>query len=456
MFRALLYRELQLGLAGFTLRFSLLILTVLTPLSAYTQAGYYSQEIADYQIRQRIHQAENTASYVLVTRAVPPLLPVFNGVYSQLPSEVALRSGASYMQPSSEDLKPLDQLFPRPDLSLIVGVLMTLMAILLGHDSITGERERGTLKLLLASPVSRRVILAAKFAAVASLMVACLAYTLALYITLLAIFNGGPFRLATPNVAEVATIFLFACLMLLVFSTLGIAVSTMVKRSETALAISVGISVFTLFIWPSVSPYLASRFWPVTQSRQTAQQRLLDKEGELIEAELASHRQSAADLKERRVDVEEAWRHYNELNLYWVGRKREEIAGLIEIRQREVRQQQMAARNISLASPYGAFKEALASLCGTGLKDYDEFLAAAERYYTEEFTPASLRSYSQERPWSPRSAESGSFNIRPFQMTASSLKERLGDTYLAMGLLIGEIVLLLAVAFLRFDYYDVR
>ena len=51
------------------------------------------------------------------------------------------------------------------DWAFIIGFLGTLLALLLTHDSIAGEKEGGTLRQTLANPVPRHLLLLGKYAA---------------------------------------------------------------------------------------------------------------------------------------------------------------------------------------------------------------------------------------------------------------------------------------------------
>ena len=62
---------------------------------------------------------------------------------------------------SSED-DDLMQTLVRIDFTTVVAVLLSFLAVVIGFDCICGEREQGTLRLLLANPVSRVSIVAAK------------------------------------------------------------------------------------------------------------------------------------------------------------------------------------------------------------------------------------------------------------------------------------------------------
>jgi Cu-processing system permease protein len=50
-----------------------------------------------------------------------------------------------------------------PSLVTLTGLLVPLVALVLGHDAIVGERERNTLGLLLSLPVSRPGVVLAKY-----------------------------------------------------------------------------------------------------------------------------------------------------------------------------------------------------------------------------------------------------------------------------------------------------
>src|SRR5262245_33276380 len=150
MFQSLFRRELRETFFSFTFLSALVALTVLVPLSAYIQARYYRRMVEDYTLRQKIHRAENGVQSAVLSRPLPPLLPFFNGVLDRLPDEFRLRNDTATTDPLSGDLTPLDRLFPKVDLSFIVGVLLTLITILLAQGRIAREREQGTLKLILA------------------------------------------------------------------------------------------------------------------------------------------------------------------------------------------------------------------------------------------------------------------------------------------------------------------
>jgi ABC-type transport system involved in multi-copper enzyme maturation permease subunit len=455
MFQTILRRELKGILSSFIFLSSLVVLTVMVLLSAHIQARYHKSLIEDYARRQVIHQAENTEQAIVLTRPPPLLLPFFNGVFDSLPDEYRLRSDLVSADPLSGDLMPLDWLFPKIDLSFITGVLMTLMAILLPHNTIAGDRERGTLRLILAGPISRRTVLTAKLTSIILPMSVTLGYVVALYIVVVVAFSGGIIGLSAVSVSELAIYTLVAALVLIVFVALGIAASITVKHSSVALAVCASIWIGAVQIWPSLGPYIASSFKPVP-GREAVQREIASKEKELIQAELVEQRKNAAELKAQNAGVEIAWQRYLELKRKWVERRNEEIGRMNDERERQIRDQQIFAKRLVLLSPYGAFKEVLGHLCGTGLESYDQFLASVERYGQQEFLPASFDLLSRQKPWLGESKPDDRIQLRLFQAPSPTLAERLAAALWPLSLLVIEMVFLIAVGMFRFERYDVR
>jgi ABC-type transport system involved in multi-copper enzyme maturation permease subunit len=455
MFRTILRRDLQETGASFTFLSALVALTILIPLSAYIQAGHYQRVVEDYAIRQSIHQSENSAQSIILVHPVPPLAPFFNGAYDGLPDEFRLRNDSATTNTPSGDITPLDWLFPKIDLSFIIGVLMTLLTILLAHDTIAGDREQGALKLILAGPIQRRTVLAAKVTGVILSTTAILIYIVFLYTIVVTVFSNGTVDLSVLNLSELTVFMLVAIIVLIVIAALGVAISASVKRSSVSLFACASIWIVIILIWPTFGPYIASSSKPVTPP-EAFQRDMASKEKELIQEELAEHRKTAADLKTQHVGVEAAWRRYLELRRKWIERRNEEIGRLVRERRKQIHDQQTFARRISLFSPYVAFKEVLGSLCGTGLESYDEFLTTVERYRQQEFIPKGLDLRSRQKPWLNAANPDDRLQLPPLQAPSPTLSKRLAAAAWPLSILIAEMVILTMLGFLIFERYDVR
>ena len=455
MFLTILRRELQETGANSILLSALVAMTILVPLSAYIQAGDYQRMVEDYAIRQSIHQTENSSQSIVLIRPTPPLAPFFNGAYDSLPDEFRLRNDTATTNTPSGDLTPLDWLFPKIDLSFIIGVLMTLLTILLAHYTIAGDREQGALKLILAGPIGRRTVLAAKVTGVILPTTVILIYIVFLYTIVVTVFSEGTFDLSGGNLSALAVFTLVAIIVLIVTAALGVAVSASVQRSSVSLFACASIWIVIILIWPTFGPYIASSSKPVAPP-EAFQRDMASKEKELVREELAEHRKTAADLKAGQVGVEAAWRRYLELRRGWIERRNEEIGRLVNERKEHVHDQQAFARRISLFSPYVAFKEVLGSLCGTGLESYDEFLVAVEQCRQQEFIPKGLDLRSRQKPWLNAASPGDRLQLRPLQTPSPTLSKRLAAAAWPLSILIAEMIILLTLGALSFERYDVR
>lgn len=124
--------------------------------------------------------------------------------------------------------------------------LIPLIALLLAHDAIVGEMERGTLLLLLSYPIGRRQIVLGKF----------IGHTLILSVaTLVGYGAAGAALIAAGAPVSASSWTSFACmigssiLLGAVFTAIGYLVSASVSQRSTAGGIALGIWLFFVIIY---------------------------------------------------------------------------------------------------------------------------------------------------------------------------------------------------------------
>jgi len=147
------------------------------------------------------------------------------------------------------------------NLATMVGYFAPIMGLALGFDAISGEREKGTLKVTLAQPVFRDTVINGKFLA------ALLAISLATGIASIVDIGGSVLVLGiTPTVEDVARFMLFLLFSILFAMTYyGIAVflSTVLKRTTQSVIIGVVLWAVFTFVIPIVSSLVAFAFMPI-------------------------------------------------------------------------------------------------------------------------------------------------------------------------------------------------
>lgn len=115
--------------------------------------------------------------------------------------------------------------------------LVPLMALLLAFDAIAGEVERGTIQLVLATPVSRTTLIAGKFFGHLTVLAIAILVGYGTACAVIYAFAGGSIDGLIANVRLIVT-----CMGLgAVFLALGYVASTLSRQSGTAAAFVVAI-----------------------------------------------------------------------------------------------------------------------------------------------------------------------------------------------------------------------
>lgn len=123
--------------------------------------------------------------------------------------------------------------------SLVI-YLIPLIALILGYDAIVGERERGSLDLLLSMPITRLELLLGKFAGLSAALACATLAGFGLVGGLLA------YQLDTEALYHYAGFMLSAILLGMVFLSLAVMVSVIAK--DRARASGAAIAVWFLFV----------------------------------------------------------------------------------------------------------------------------------------------------------------------------------------------------------------
>jgi len=125
-----------------------------------------------------------------------------------------------------------------PSLVTLAGLFVPLVALILGHDAVVGERERNTLGLLFSLPVTKAEVVLAKFSG--RLVALVCAVTIGLSAALLINQQGGRFLLAMTG----QTLLLGAA-----FLSIGILISTLFQRQVTAVSVVVCVWFLLVFFY---------------------------------------------------------------------------------------------------------------------------------------------------------------------------------------------------------------
>src|SRR4029078_5907507 len=134
---------------------------------------------------------------------------------------------------------------------VVLSILVPIMAIGLGFDSINGEYNRRTMSRILAQPIYRDALLLGKFLAGLSTI------TISLITLWLLVMGFGLLRLGIPPSAEAMgrlVVFLMVTIAIVgVWLSLAMLFSIVFRSTATAALVSLGLWLFLSLLWPGLA-----------------------------------------------------------------------------------------------------------------------------------------------------------------------------------------------------------
>ena len=280
MLKILVRKEILAHLLSyrFVLTFSLFFVLVVS--SVQIIALTYDRQVASYATARRAEEEKlkETGDFRSLRRTgfraekPPNPLSVFAvGLEREMSRSLYVSRSQEVKLGRSKYANPLFTLFSAPDLVYIVNIVGSLLALLFAFDAVCGEKQEGTLRLIMANAVPRDLILIAKW--IGGYTVLILTFLTAILIALLFAQLTTALRFTTAEWSAFALILGVAALYISVFYALGLMVSTLTHRAATSLVLSFLIWVLLVLVIPNTAPILARALAPVPSGGVVAGQR---------------------------------------------------------------------------------------------------------------------------------------------------------------------------------------
>lgn len=256
------------------------------------------------------------------------------------------------------------------DWSFIVRYVISFLAIAMAYNAISGERETGTLRLLLANPVPRAHVLIGKYLAHLTCLVAAVA--VGALVSLLMLVLGDAVALDRKIAAMVVLFLTATALYASIFLLLGLAVSAATGRSSTSLVALVLVWAVLIVAIPQTSRLLAvttvdsmGYWWDETDSAIEAANAELERQGVALRP-LERARADGFDLEQR---YAQRWRQLDEQTIQI---NREAVRGQLARYRR--------ARMVNSISPGFAFQYTVEGITANGIQRFEHFEPQAWGY----------------------------------------------------------------------------
>ena len=263
--------------------------------------------------------------------------------------------------------------FTELDWTFIIGLVMSFMAILFTYDAISGEREIGTLSLLMSNSVSRATVLLAKF--IGAFLTLMLPLLIGILLNLMIVNASKLMSLDGSEWLRFGIIVVSSALYISIFLWLGLFISSQFSNSSSSLLVLLLIWVVFVVLIPNTMGALASSFQQVPSRSEVS--RL--KEAKLDEI----HERYWKDSKLFQFGSPSDNPPNIEALRTWAGYLTERADTKSRFDDEHLDKQFVQVgftQQITRLSPAAVYKYALESLSGTGFARHKRFIQQARRY----------------------------------------------------------------------------
>ena len=263
--------------------------------------------------------------------------------------------------------------FTELDWTFIIGLVMSFMAILFTYDAISGERETGTLSLLMSNSVSRATVLLAKF--IGAFLTLMLPVLIGILLNLMIVNASKLVSLDGSEWLRFGIIVVVSALYISIFLWLGLFISSQFSNSSSSLLVLLLIWVVFVVLIPNTMGVLASGFQQVP-SRSEVSRLKQAKLDEINQRYLESRRLFQFGSPSDNPPNIEALR-------IWAGYLTERADAKSRFDDAHLDKQFAQVgftQQITRLSPAALYKYALESLAGTGFARHKRFVQQARRY----------------------------------------------------------------------------
>jgi ABC-type transport system involved in multi-copper enzyme maturation permease subunit len=397
----------------------------------------------------------NGQGHVLVLSAPPPkVLPLVAG------AEMGRLLGVEWNFPNvveTADLLSVGNLElparPALDWEFLVRILLSFIAVILSYDLIVAERERGTLALTLAYPVSRRRVLCAKFLAVLTLL-GWLLLAGGLLSTLIYLARGG----GAPGASDYERMGLFvlgALFYLGIFVAVSLLVSSRARSSVSSLTILLIFWMTATVVIPQGAAAAVQGFVSTVSDIQVEQKVLHQLDDQINEMVGQMDAFVRSDKEEARKDGFASERKFAQS----INQMIATIKVTFDEQQSSHHAQARVVQNVLRLTPSGLFQLGSERLLGVGETREQHFLKAIDRWSDayvsfirerEMLDPDSPHIFYVQNYMSQRAVDVS--DIPRFSFDELSLTESLKNAaldWILLALELGVALLLSFVAFAR-------
>lgn len=448
-------KEIIANIRNFKTPVALVTMTLLLLLSAHALALDYRNRLYNWSVNQASQRdpvvggsvsydlPDGSFSHAAGIGRTPPIQPPqsFSALVKGMDGEMdrAVSVGQRIVFWARQDEPATGALFEAPDTSFVVKLVVSLFALMFSLDTVTREKEFGTLRAMLSQPIRRReLILSKSLGASISLLAP---FAVAYFVEITYLYLAHELLNDLEDLVRSLLIFGLASLYGVVFVHIGLFISTITSRTKIAVTTALLTWATIVLILPNAAVLMAKLLTP-TPSYNQLNARMNEGRKRVLQEESGAD-PTARPLPERSVS-------------------RQSLPRLIEI-ERQVtdnylagkKDQNRRARLFASLSPAGALTFGLSDLAGTGADAYDSYLELF-RSSREIIIDALKRSLDLPLQAGDKLVQEARETVASRHRRTEPLKAGLRSSIISMISLLAWAIFFGLAACWRFKRYDVR
>ncbi|MFC1734896.1 ABC transporter permease subunit [Candidatus Hydrogenedentota bacterium] len=344
---------------------------------------------ADYDTEQRTYE-ENSSTYrrqltegndihgVLFQEGVKIARPPekqqvsFHGIERDADNTAQLDRSGLISTFNQININPATAMFPVADYLFVVATVMSLIAFVSSYDAVSGERESGTIKLMLSYTLPRDIFILGKW--LGGYLCLLLPFVVASILCSLVIAISPEPNFGSPDWLALTLAIAVSLVYLAGMFSIGMFVSCCCRRSATSISVLVMVWVLLILVIPNASPFAADLIHSVPSYDDFLTScREYREEAEDVWYKEFREKHSALRIKSREHTTEgrEAKKQYYDLMRTAKESLNQEIMSEQRRMARAYNRQLLTnieiTRNISRVSPVAAYIYAATDLAQTGI-----------------------------------------------------------------------------------------
>lgn len=405
MLKHLIFKEIREIITNSRSLFVLLICIVLIPMGLYVSVKEYEQEKVAYKDAKQLYEERNkdnkSLDFIAEGYIPPSPLSIYSiGLSGYLPDKITTDSKGVWNEANDFGINnPIGLLFGKMDFYFIVTIILSLLSLMFTFNSITAEKENGTLRLIASNAVPRWRIILSKILG---------SYIVFLVSFLVGIISGLLLVTATTSVPILSRdillpfliIILFSLLFLFILFNIGILISIKTRNTGASITASLLIWVLIAIIIPKVSPMISQVVYPIETEEVVNKQKNMKREEIRNEFDKARSDLMKNILNERGVNAEtvqlfgdentevtKALAVYDEKIGDLKGKFVEMENAAIGVIDKDYHNQQIVqqniSKNISRISPVSCYTYLISDLTNTGLNELSNIESNAKQFSSQ-------------------------------------------------------------------------